>query len=76
MISDGRGGWAPLDPEKIYKVAANNYIRGGGDDFQVLKEKAINPYDNGPLDLDVVTAWLEKNPQIDYAVEGRITTVK
>ena len=75
LIADGRGGWEPLNPDKIYKVAANNYIRGGGDDFQVLKEKAINPYDAGPLDIDVLTAWLKKNPVIDYRTEGRITTV-
>lgn len=76
MIADGNGGWEPLDPERIYKVAANNYIRGGGDDFQILKEKAIDPYDNGPLDLDVVTDFFKKHEPIDYRVEGRITTVK
>jgi len=75
LIADGMGGWKPLDPDAIYKVAANNYIRGGGDDFQVLKEKAINPYDAGPLDLDVVTDYLSKNPAVDYKVEGRITRV-
>ncbi|MBI9106240.1 MAG: bifunctional metallophosphatase/5'-nucleotidase [Spirochaetales bacterium] len=74
-ITDGMGGWKPLDPDAIYKVAANNYIRGGGDDFQVLKEKAINPYDAGPLDLDVVTSYLQKHPSVDYRTEGRITTV-
>ena len=74
-IADGRGGWEALDPDRTYKVAANNYIRGGGDDFQVLKEKAINPYDAGPLDLDVVTEYLKKHPVIDYRTEGRITTV-
>jgi 5'-nucleotidase len=74
-VSDSMGGWKPLDDNAIYKVAANNYIRGGGDDFQVLKEKAINPYDAGPLDLDVVTDFLSKHPAVDYRVEGRITTV-
>lgn len=76
MVSDGKDGWNALDPDKIYKVAANNYIRGGGDDFQVLKEKAINPYDAGPLDLDVFTSFVEKIGSIDYEIEGRITTVK
>lgn len=76
QVTDGMGGWNPLDDDAIYKVAANNYIRGGGDDFQVLKEKAINPYDAGPLDLDVVTAFLKKHPVVDYKVEGRIKTVE
>lgn len=74
-ISDGQGGWNPLDPDAIYKVAANNYIRGGGDDFIVLKEKAINPYDAGALDLDVMTTFFKENSPIDYKTEGRITTV-
>ena len=74
-ISDGKGGWVPLDPNAIYKVAANNYIRGGGDDFQVLKEKAINPYDAGALDLDVMTKFLKENSPINYQTEGRIKTV-
>ena len=71
-VADGKGGWNPLDPDAIYKVAANNYIRGGGDDFQVLKEKAIDPYDAGALDLDVMTEFLRQNSPIDYQVEGRI----
>ncbi|MBI9103478.1 MAG: 5'-nucleotidase C-terminal domain-containing protein [Spirochaetales bacterium] len=75
FVQDEKGGWAPLDPEAIYKVAANNYIRGGGDDFQVLKEKAINPYDAGALDLDVVKNFIADMPYIDYRTEGRITTV-
>jgi len=75
LVSDGMGGWDPLDPDAIYKVAANNYIRGGGDDFQVLKEKAINPYDSGALDLDVMTQFFKDNSPINYQVEGRITRV-
>ncbi len=69
------GSWLSLDPDAIYKVAANNYIRGGGDDFQVLKEKAINPYDSVALDLDVMTQFFKDNSLINYQVEGRITRV-
>lgn len=75
-VADGMGRWNTLDDSTVYKVAANNYIRGGGDDFQVLKEKAIDPYDAGPLDLDVVTSYLQKHPNVDYKVEGRIKTVE
>jgi 5'-nucleotidase len=75
LVQDGKGGWAPLDPDAIYSVAANNYIRGGGDDFLVLKEKAIDPYDAGALDLDVVKQFIAGMSSIDYSTEGRITTV-
>lgn len=76
-IGDGKGGWDPLDPDAIYKVASNNYIRAGGDGFQVLKEKAINPYDAGTLDLDAIKTYLEEvlNREVDYKPEGRIQRV-
>ena len=75
-VSDGRGGWVPLDEDAIYKVAANNYIRGGGDGYQALKELAIDPYDNGPLDVDILSAYLEKHSPVSPEMEGRIRIVQ
>ncbi|RLW68343.1 MAG: hypothetical protein B6D68_03810 [spirochete symbiont of Stewartia floridana] len=76
-IDDRKGGWNPLDPDAIYKVAANNYIRAGGDGYLVLKEKAIDPYDAGTLDLDAIEIYMEEvlNSVIDYKPEGRIQRV-
>ena len=34
MVKTG-GGWAPIEPDRLYGVVANNYIRGGGDGYKV-----------------------------------------
>ncbi len=42
------GGFAPIEPGRRYRVVTNNFLRGGGDGYTVLREKAIAPYDSGP----------------------------
>ena len=41
------GAWVPLDPDAVYGVVANDFIRGGGDGYVVFAENAMNPYDFG-----------------------------
>jgi 5'-nucleotidase len=66
------GGWAPIDPAKIYGVVANNYIRGGGDGYVVFAESAINPYDFGPSLEDVVAEYLGAGGAYQPYLDGRI----
>lgn len=67
--------WVPLEPQKVYTVASNNFLRGGGDGYAALRDGAINPYDYGPGLEDVLIQFLATNP--DYAPEtGRITRVR
>jgi len=68
--------WSRIDPKKEYSVATDSYIRGGGDDFTVLRDKAIDPNDDLQTVQDVLVGFLrEKNP-IDARLEGRIRVVK
>ncbi|TDB85343.1 bifunctional metallophosphatase/5'-nucleotidase [Actinomadura sp. KC216] len=46
---------APIDPSATYKVAANNFLLGGGDGFQVFTE-GKDPV-LGPIDLDAFVAY-------------------
>ncbi|MCE2490928.1 MAG: bifunctional metallophosphatase/5'-nucleotidase, partial [Anaerolineae bacterium] len=46
-VLNDAGEFEALDPEAIYSVAGNNFVRGGGDGFSVLTENAIDPYDGG-----------------------------
>ena len=65
MTLDGR----PIDPSRSYRVAINNFLASGGDNFTMLAGGS-NPVDAG-LDLDATEAYLATNPPVP--VPGRIT---
>lgn len=67
------GDWAPLDPEKLYGVVSNNYVRGGGDGYAIFAEKAQDAYDYGPDLADVVAEYLARQGAYQPATDGRIT---
>ncbi len=67
------GAFAPIDPEKLYGVVANNYVRGGGDGYAVFAEKAQDAYDYGPDLADVVAEYLAAHGPYQPFTEGRIT---
>ncbi|RYG94231.1 MAG: multifunctional 2',3'-cyclic-nucleotide 2'-phosphodiesterase/5'-nucleotidase/3'-nucleotidase, partial [Alphaproteobacteria bacterium] len=52
LVQDG-DNWVPIDPEKVYGVVTNNYVRGGGDGYEVFAKDAIDAYDFGPPLEDV-----------------------
>jgi 5'-nucleotidase len=71
-VSDVMIGGAPLDPDKLYGVVSNNYVRNGGDGFDMFKT-AENAYDFGPDLADVTAEFLAaKGPYQPY-LDGRIT---
>jgi 5'-nucleotidase len=64
----------PLDPEAIYSVVTNDFMRNGGDGYASFAEDAIDPYDFGkPLD-QAVMEYIEANSPVAPQVEGRITS--
>ncbi|MEL6404720.1 MAG: 5'-nucleotidase C-terminal domain-containing protein [Chloroflexota bacterium] len=75
-IMDADGDFAPLQPDTIYSIATNDFMRTGGDEFSVLESNAIDPFDNGALVRDVLTAYIEENSPIAPEIEGRITRVE
>ena len=71
VMSDGE--FSALDPEAVYRVATNDYMRSGGDGYAILVTNAMNPYDLGsPLD-QVVADYIAANSPLSTALEGRIT---
>ncbi|WP_346910292.1 bifunctional metallophosphatase/5'-nucleotidase [uncultured Roseibium sp.] len=67
------GAWTPIDPDKVYGVVTNNYMRGGGDGYKIFASAGMNAYDYGPNLEDVVAAYLgEANGYTPYT-DGRIT---
>ena len=71
VMSDGE--YSALDPEAVYRVATNDYMRSGGDGYAILETNAMNPYDQGsPLD-QVVADYIAANSPLSAELEGRIT---
>ncbi len=64
-VVDGRvelGGpdaWRPIDPAATYRIVTNNFLRGGGDGYVVLRDRAIRPYDLGPGLAETVARALD-----------------
>ncbi|MEM9248663.1 MAG: bifunctional metallophosphatase/5'-nucleotidase [Pseudomonadota bacterium] len=74
MVDEG-GTMVPLDPEKVYGVVSNNFMRKGGDGYGVFASNGLNAYDFGP-DVDrVVADWLAENGPYTPFLDGRISEV-
>lgn len=71
-VLDAQGEYQPLDEKAMYSVATNDFMRGGGDGYEMLAEKAVDAYDFGsPLD-QVLANYITAHTPLDIGVEGRI----
>ncbi len=52
------GAWAAVEPGRQYLVATNNFMRGGGDGYTVMRDRAVDPYDAGPGVAEIVAGAL------------------
>lgn len=72
-VSEVMVGGAALEPDKLYKVAVNDYILGGGDGYAALGGgRIITDGPTGQLVANDVMAYVEKLGTVKLAVEGRI----
>lgn len=66
----------PLDIDKLYKVATNNYMLDGGDGYGALGGgRVLINADDGNRDANDVMDYLEKIGTLTTGVEGRIKIV-
>ena len=66
-------GGQPLDPNKIYKVATNEYVAGGGDGFEVLKKgKQLIDESAAKLMASQVIDYVAAKGSVSPKIEGRI----
>ncbi|MHA6346126.1 bifunctional metallophosphatase/5'-nucleotidase [Roseivivax sp. CAU 1761] len=71
-VSDVEIGSSPLEPDQMYGVVSNNYVRNGGDGYAMFVD-AEDAYDYGPDLADVTAEYLaEMSPYAAYT-DGRIT---
>lgn len=64
------GAWAPIDPDAVYGLVSNNYLRGGGDGYKMFRS-AMNAYDYGPDLADVVAEYLAATNGYQPYTDGR-----
>lgn len=75
MVKDGEE-WVPIDPEKVYGVGTNDFMRKGGDGYALFASGAIDPYDYGPGMEEIVAEYLANNAPYQPRLEERITVIK
>ncbi len=72
-VSEVMVAGAPLEEGKIYRVAVNDFILGGGDGYSSLGGgKIITDTGGGQLVANDVMAYVEKIGSLKPTVEGRI----
>ncbi|TDB95647.1 bifunctional metallophosphatase/5'-nucleotidase [Actinomadura sp. 7K534] len=64
-------GGTPIDPAATYKVAANNFLLGGGDGFTVFTEGTDQVL--GPIDLDAFVAYFQAQGTLSPPPLNRIS---
>lgn len=74
VMDDGK--MVALDPVKTYSIVTNNYVRSGGDGYDIFARNAKNAYDFGPSLEDTTAAYLAKNSPYKPFTDGRITLVE
>ena len=68
-------GGAPLDPAKVYTVATNDYMAGGGDGYATLGSgRLLIDAAAGTLMATMVMDYVESMGTVAPAVDGRIRT--
>jgi 2',3'-cyclic-nucleotide 2'-phosphodiesterase (5'-nucleotidase family) len=65
-------GGAPLGPDRMYKVAINDFMARGGDDYTSLNVKPLVPLDDTPLLANEVMVYLRAVGGVQTGVDGRM----
>lgn len=68
------GSYGPFDPNAIYSVATNDFMRKGGDGYVAFRDKAIDAYDYGPGLDDALAEYFRANNPMRIGLDGRIVT--
>jgi 2',3'-cyclic-nucleotide 2'-phosphodiesterase (5'-nucleotidase family) len=70
-------GGQPIDPERLYTVATNDFMQRGGDGYETMRtaEVLINAA-GGPVMATAVANAIQQMGSVSPRIEGRITIVR
>jgi 5'-nucleotidase len=71
-VRNADGGYSSLDPGAVYKMTSNEYLRAGGDGYDIFVTNAIDPYDGGALLSDALAEYIGAHSPVSQVTEGRI----
>ncbi|MFC6659003.1 5'-nucleotidase C-terminal domain-containing protein [Deinococcus multiflagellatus] len=75
-IADITLNGTPISPTATYRIATNNFLAGGGDNFLAFKSATNVVQLPGLADTDVLSNYLKaKGPQLTNTVKGRIVVL-
>ena len=70
-------GGAPLSPNRLYRIATNDFLARGSDGYVSFgKAKPLLPVDDSPLLANEVMDYVRKLGTVRTGVEGRIDAVR
>jgi 5'-nucleotidase len=76
MVQAADGTFGPIDANATYGVVTNNYVRQGGDGYNVFETKATAAYDYGPGLEQVVADYIAaKGGSYTPYTDGRIKSL-
>ena len=70
------GSWQAIDPDAVYGVVSNNFLRSGGDGYAVFVDNAMKAYDFGPNLENVVADFMAASGAYEPFTDGRIGEVR
>jgi 5'-nucleotidase/UDP-sugar diphosphatase len=70
-------GGKPLDPNRIYRIATNDFLARGSDGYDTFgKARSLLPADDSPLLANEVMSYLQKLGTVQTGIQGRIDVVQ
>ncbi len=71
-VDNGSGTFELIDSAKMYSIATNNFMRTGGDGYELFNNEAVDPYDYGrPLEEALIDYMVKLHP-VTVVKDGRI----
>jgi 5'-nucleotidase/UDP-sugar diphosphatase len=73
-------GGEPIDPEKVYSIATNSYLAGGGDGYAIFL-KALEKYDTSIFQRDALAEYIKTMkkklaPEIKRRIEITMSEIR